>query len=85
MLFRSLKPLTIEEHLAALIEEGREVSLASLVSDEDRALIEQAAEKCGLQYLRPIKDELPERIGYSQIRFVVSALRWQAKAQEGAS
>src|SRR5262249_27921339 len=62
---RSLKPLTIEEHLAALIEEGREINLSVLVDDEDRALIEAAATKCGIDRLRPIKDELPDRIGYS--------------------
>ncbi len=76
---RALKPKTIEEHMAALIEEGREVDLGDLVHDEDRALIEAAAHACGLQLLRPIKDALPERIGYPEIRFVVAALRRQAK------
>jgi Helix-turn-helix domain/RQC domain/RecQ zinc-binding len=77
---RSLKPLTIEEHLAALIEEGREINLSDLVDDGDRALIEAAAAKCGLERLRPIKDELPERIGYDSIRFVVADLRRRQKA-----
>lgn len=72
---RNLKPKTIEEHLAALIAEGRDVSLDELVSNEDRALIEAAAETCGLQLLRPIKDALPERIEYAQIRLVVAFLR----------
>ncbi len=77
---RSLKPLTIEEHLAALIEEGREINLSDLVDDEDRALIEAAAAKCGLDRLRPIKDELPDRIGYCPIRFVVADLKRRQKA-----
>jgi ATP-dependent DNA helicase RecQ len=77
---RSLKPLTIEEHLAALIEEGREFNLSDLVDDEDRALIEAAAAKRGLERLRPIKDELPDRIGYDSIRFVVADLRRRQKA-----
>jgi ATP-dependent DNA helicase RecQ len=76
---RNLKPLTIEEHLAALIEEGREINLSDLVDDRDRALIEDAAAKCGLERLRPIKDELPERIGYDSIRFVVADLRRRLK------
>ncbi|MDX2033516.1 MAG: RecQ family ATP-dependent DNA helicase [Blastocatellia bacterium] len=72
---RRLKPKTIEEHMAALIEEGREVSLEDIVTAEDRALIEAAAAACGLQLLRPIKDALPERIEYGQIRLVVASLR----------
>jgi len=76
---RNLKPLTIEEHLAALIEEGREINLSDLVDDRDRALIEDAAAKCGLERLRPIKDELPERIGYDSIRFVVADLKRRQK------
>ena len=77
---RGLKPLTIEEHIAALIEEGREINIADLVSDADRALIEGAAKICGLERLRPIRDELPERIDYTAIRFVVADLRRRQKA-----
>jgi superfamily II DNA helicase RecQ len=77
---RSLKPLTIEEHLAALIEEGREINLSDLVDDDDRALIEAAAAKCGIDRLRPIKDELPDRIEYGPIRFVVADLKRRHKA-----
>jgi ATP-dependent DNA helicase RecQ len=76
---RSLKPLTIEEHLAALIEEGREINLSDLVDDDDRALIEVAAAKCGLERLRPIRDELPDRIGYGPIRFVVADIKRRQK------
>src|SRR5262249_4085528 len=79
---RNLKPVTIEEHLAALIEEGREINLDDLVEQSDSALIEAAARKCGLDALRPIKDKLPERIGYGQIRLVVAALRYQQKLSE---
>ncbi|MGH9755425.1 MAG: RecQ family ATP-dependent DNA helicase [Blastocatellia bacterium] len=77
---RNLKPSTIENHLAALIEEGREINLSNLVDDEDRALIEAAAAKRGLEGLRPIKDELPERIEYGAIRFVVADLKRRRKA-----
>jgi ATP-dependent DNA helicase RecQ len=77
---RGLKHITIEEHLAVLIEEGRDINVADLVDAEDRALIEAAAVKCGLERLRPIKDELPERIGYGAIRFVVADIRRRRKA-----
>jgi ATP-dependent DNA helicase RecQ len=77
---RDLKPLTIEAHLAALIEEGRDVDVARLVDDEDRALIEAAAARVGIEGLRPIKDELPEWIGYAAIRFVVADIKRRRKS-----
>jgi len=79
---RNLKPVTIEEHLAALIEEGRDVNVAGLVDADERALIEAAAAKRGLEGLRPIKDELPEWIGYAAIRFVVADLKRRRKGLE---
>jgi ATP-dependent DNA helicase RecQ len=77
---RNLKPSTIETHLAALIEDGREIDIADLVDDEDRALIEAAAAKVGLEGLRPIKDQLPEWIEYSDIRLVVASLKRRQNA-----
>ncbi|HZF41538.1 MAG TPA: RecQ family ATP-dependent DNA helicase [Blastocatellia bacterium] len=77
---RNLKPSTIETHLAALIEEGREINLSDFVDDEDRALIEASAAQVGLEGLRPIKDQLPERIGYNAIRLVIAMLKYRQKA-----
>jgi ATP-dependent DNA helicase RecQ len=77
---RNLKPSTIETHLAALIEEGREIDIADLVDDKDRALIEAAAAKVGLEGLRPIRDQLPEWIEYGDIRLVVACLKRRQKA-----
>ncbi|HEY8460731.1 MAG TPA: RecQ family ATP-dependent DNA helicase [Blastocatellia bacterium] len=76
---RNLKTSTIETHLAALIEEGREIDLARLVDEKDRALIETAAAKAGIEGVRPIKDQLPERIGYGAIRFVVADIKRRQK------
>src|SRR5262245_39147414 len=76
---RNLKPTTIENHLAALIEEGREINFSGLVDEQDRALIEAAAAKAGLDGLRPVKDQLPERIGYGAIRFVVADIKRRQK------
>ncbi len=72
---RKLKQKTIEEHIVALIEEGREIDIDDFVNPVDRRLIEAAAEHCGLERLKPIKEELPERIDYAAVRIVVAALR----------
>ncbi len=77
---RNLKPSTIEEHFEKLIDHGREINLDDLVDSDDRALIEAAAQKLGLDRLKPIKDELPERIGYGAIRLVVVAMRRRQKS-----
>jgi ATP-dependent DNA helicase RecQ len=77
---RNLKPSTIETHFAALIEEGRDINLSDLVDDQDRALIEAAAAQVGLDGLRPIKDRLPERVGYAAIRLVVAAIKRRQKS-----
>lgn len=77
---RNLKPLTIEQHLAELLEQGREVRVEDFVNAVDRALIERAAREHGLDKLRPIKDAVPEGISYTEIRFVVAALRAHQKA-----
>jgi superfamily II DNA helicase RecQ len=82
---RNLKTSTIENHLAALIEEGRDIDLSNLVGDQDLALIEAAVAKAQLaglakiEGLRPIKDQLPERIGYNSIRFVVADIKRRQK------
>ncbi|MGH9844539.1 MAG: RecQ family ATP-dependent DNA helicase [Blastocatellia bacterium] len=82
---RNLKPSTIGEHIAALIEEGREIDISRLVTAADRALIEAAARKCGLGALSPIKQELPEQIGYDKIRLVVAVKRREQKASEAGA
>lgn len=74
---RNLKPNTIEEHLVAIIADGRQVNLDDLIDAADRKLIETAARQCGIGPLKPIKEALPERIGYGEIRLVVAALRQQ--------
>jgi ATP-dependent DNA helicase RecQ len=77
---RNLKLSTIQDHLAALIEVGREIDIDKLIGTDDRALIEAAARKCGLDRLSPIKEELPDRIDYGSIRLVVASLRRKQKA-----
>jgi ATP-dependent DNA helicase RecQ len=77
---RNLKPTTIETHFAALIEEGRDINLSDLVDDQDRALIEAAAAQVGIDGLRPIKDRLPERVGYAAIRLVVADIKRRQKS-----
>jgi ATP-dependent DNA helicase RecQ len=77
---RNLKPVTIEQHLAELLEQGRDIRVEDFVTSANRTLIEAAAQQHGLTHLRPIKDVVPESISYTEIRMVVAHLR----AERGA-
>jgi hypothetical protein len=53
------------------------VRVEDFVSPVNRTLIEAAVQTHGLAFLRPIKDAVPESIGYTEIRMVVAALKHQ--------
>lgn len=75
---RELKPGTIAGHLADLIADGRPINLADLLATDDQVLIENAIaenEQTGQAGLRAIKERLPERIGFDDIRLVLAARR----------
>jgi ATP-dependent DNA helicase RecQ len=58
-----------------LVEYGC-VEYSPVWMDEDKQeMIEQACKKAGLRRLKPIKELLPEDIGYGEIRLVVARLR----------
>jgi ATP-dependent DNA helicase RecQ len=77
---RNLRPSTVEEHFEKLINDGRKIDIDDLVDSADRALIEDAAQKLGVERLKPIKEALPEHIGYGAIKLVVIALRRRQKS-----
>ncbi|MEK4565083.1 DNA helicase RecQ [Alkalihalobacillus sp. FSL R5-0424] len=68
---RELSERTILNHLIRAESEGMELNLASLVPEEKREQILQTAERVGAEFLRPIKDELPEDYTFEEIRLVI--------------
>jgi len=82
---RALVINTIEGHLAECIAAGLPVDLARLVSDSDRAEIENAIAKYGVEKLKPIRESLPASITYNMIRFVVARQRLVKAAKMSAS
>ncbi|MFA9558543.1 DNA helicase RecQ [Evansella sp. AB-rgal1] len=72
---RSITPMTVESHLLRAMEEGDELNLYSLVSDEDKDRISKSVELIGVEDgLRPIKEDLPEDISYFSIKIVLQQL-----------
>lgn len=65
---RNLSLTTVQNHILQCFEEGMEVNTEAFLSDKERNLIELAVEKTGGEKLKPIKEELPDEIGYFQIK-----------------
>jgi ATP-dependent DNA helicase RecQ len=71
---RNLVVTTIEGHLIECLEMGLAVDVSRLVSESDRAQIENSIARHGLEGgLKPIRESLPESISYNMIRFVAAA------------
>ncbi|MDQ0206167.1 DNA helicase RecQ [Alkalicoccobacillus murimartini] len=68
---RELSERTIVNHLIRAESEGTDLKLAELVPPEKREIILKTAERVGSDFLRPIKEELPEEYTYDEIRFVI--------------
>jgi ATP-dependent DNA helicase RecQ len=72
---RGRRVQTIMDHVAQLVERGEVEFNPSWVLEERRKAIEAAAERLGLERLKPIKDAVEEHVSYDEIRLVVAALR----------
>jgi ATP-dependent DNA helicase RecQ len=66
---------TVVGAVAKLLEEGEVEFQTTWLSPEKQSVIEAACAKVGLQWLKPIKDVLPEEITYDEIRLVVARMR----------
>jgi ATP-dependent DNA helicase RecQ len=66
---------TVVSTVADLIEKGRIAYRVEWVGEEDHGLISEAIAKIGMQWLKPLREALPERITYNQIRLVVAFTR----------
>ena len=69
---RNFTPTTILEHLSKCEENDRDVDWSRFIRDpkleED---ILEVIKRVGVEKLKPIKDELPEYIGYDDIKLVI--------------
>ncbi|MBD2042099.1 DNA helicase RecQ [Microcoleus sp. FACHB-672] len=77
---RNLKPITITNHLAELIEMNQPVDLNQIVPLLDRQKILQAIEAVGTHALKPVYEYLEETYSYGEIRLVGAWLRNGQKA-----
>jgi hypothetical protein len=64
--------------VADLVEKGRIAYRVEWVGEDDHKVIAEAIGKLGAQWLKPLREALPERITYDQIRLVVASARVQS-------
>jgi ATP-dependent DNA helicase RecQ len=75
---RGRKLSTVVNMVADLVEKGRLDYQVEWVGEANHQLIAQAIERVGAQWLKPLRDALPESISYEQIRLGVA---WARRAQ----
>jgi ATP-dependent DNA helicase RecQ len=72
---RGRKVSTVVNMVADLVERGRLEYQIRWVGEDDHKLIEGTVQRLGSQWLKPLREALPERITYDQIRLVVAFAR----------
>ena len=68
---RELTVNTVQNHLSRCSSEGHEVDWDRLIPVQYEALIIAVIHKLGCNLLRPIKEALPEEVGYEAIKAVI--------------
>lgn len=72
---RQLHKGTILEHLAEQIQNGIDIDITSVISDENREKISKAIAILGCEKLAPLKRALPDEISYDEIRLMTAFYR----------
>jgi len=78
---RGRKARSVITLVADLIEKGETELKPQWVDPAKCTQIREASKRVGTEWLKPIKDALPEEIGYEEIRLVVAELRWKKKQE----
>jgi hypothetical protein len=67
--------------VADLIEKGRVEYRVEWVGEDDHKAIADAVGRLGAQWLRPLREALPQRIADDQIRLVVAFTRRSGQSE----
>ncbi|MCE5287279.1 MAG: DNA helicase RecQ [Pelosinus sp.] len=68
---RSLRIITVQDHLVRCSAEGHEIDWSPLIPPEEEPLILNVIESIGATMLKPIKEALPPKISYETIKAVL--------------
>jgi len=82
---RGRKVRSVVALVADLIEKGETALKPQWVDAAKCEQIREASKQAGTEWLKPIKDVLPEEISYEEIRLVVAEIRRQKESQRTAA
>jgi ATP-dependent DNA helicase RecQ len=82
---RGRKTSTVVHMVADLVEKGRLDYRIEWVGEEEHQMIAEAISRLGSQWLKPLREALPERITFDQIRLGVAWARRAETSQESGS
>lgn len=74
---RELKEQTIENHLIDCMEKGMDVDIEKYIHTEFSKIIFEKIEELGFERLKPLKDALPDKVSYFDIRYYVSKYKFR--------
>jgi ATP-dependent DNA helicase RecQ len=80
---RGRKVTSVIALVADLLEKGEAEFQESWMAQERHRQIREACMRVGLEWVKPIKEALPEEVGYDEIRLVLAEMRREAKAGRG--
>jgi ATP-dependent DNA helicase RecQ len=80
---RGRKVASVIALVADLLEKGEAQFQESWMAPERHQLIREACMHAGLEWMKPIKEALPEEISHDEIRLVLAEMRREAKAGRG--
>jgi ATP-dependent DNA helicase RecQ len=80
---RGRKVASVIVLVADLLEKGETEFQESWMPEERHQQIREACTRAGLEWMKPIKEELPAEVSFDEIRLVLAEMRREAKAREG--
>ena len=73
---------TVVNAVANLVERGDPEFQPAWIDRNKQAVIEAACGRLGIEWLKPLKDALPRRFTYDEIRLVVARVRRDLKVSK---
>lgn len=83
--FRGRKVASVVVLVADLVEKGEVEFQERWMAAERHQQIRKACARVGLEWMKPIKDALPEEVTFDEIRLVLAQMRKEKKLQESTA
>jgi ATP-dependent DNA helicase RecQ len=80
---RGRKPASVVVLVADLLEKGEVEFQQRWMSADRHQLIREACVRLGLEWMKPIKEALPEEVTFDEIRLVLAEMRREKKLADG--